>query len=198
MRGQCSPNPPSSRSHGPRRGSARSNPLSGEPLTDHVELIERGIAQRQRSALCAVRHAHRKPEQIAELMFERGEIGVTARPTAATFRLVLRATCQPFGIAHRQSSCDYLVGECLDVIRTDQRTGVTHRQCAGRHTFLDGAWQFEQPQEIGDVAARFVDKSSKCVLRMPEILDQPVIRLGLLDRIEVLPLDILDRRSCAR
>ncbi len=75
---------------------------------------------------------------------------------------------------------------------------MAHGQRAIDDALLHRARQFEQPQQIGDMAARFVDELAQSLLGMPEILDQAMIRLGLFDRIEILPLNILDQRDFER
>src|SRR5882757_8815732 len=48
------------------------------------------------------------------------------------------------------------------------------------------------------MAARFVDELAERFLGMTIVVDQPVIGLGLLDRVQVLTLDILDQRDLQR
>ena len=55
--------------------------------------------------------------------------------------------------------------------------------------------QVEQAQQVGDVAARLADQPADLVLVVPEADDQLLVGLGLLDRVEVGALDILDQRD---
>src|SRR4051812_46013000 len=48
------------------------------------------------------------------------------------------------------------------------------------------------------MAARLVDELAKLLLGVGIIVDEPFIGLGLLDRVEVLALDILDQRDLER
>ena len=48
------------------------------------------------------------------------------------------------------------------------------------------------------MAARLVDEPAELLLGVAIILDQPPIGLRLLDRVEVLALDVLDQRDLER
>ncbi|KAK0330219.1 hypothetical protein LTR94_033717, partial [Friedmanniomyces endolithicus] len=48
------------------------------------------------------------------------------------------------------------------------------------------------------MAARFVDRLGQCLLRVAEFVEQPLIGLRLLDRVEILPLDILQKSDLQR
>ena len=56
----------------------------------------------------------------------------------------------------------------------------------------------EQPQQVGDMAPRLVDDPGKLFLGMGKLVDEALIGLRFLDRVEILPLDILDQRNFER
>ena len=59
----------------------------------------------------------------------------------------------------------------------------------------DELGKIEQSQQVGDVAARLVDEPADILLAVAMALDQLAIALGLLDRVQILALDILDQRE---
>src|SRR5262249_4388018 len=55
--------------------------------------------------------------------------------------------------------------------------------------------QAQQAQGVGDRRAVLADALSQRVLRVAVLFDQAIHRLGKLDRIEILALDVLDQRQ---
>src|SRR3712207_8693948 len=49
-----------------------------------------------------------------------------------------------------------------------------------------------------DMAPGLVDEFAQRILRVAVIVDQPLVALGLLDRVQVLPLHVLDQRDLER
>ena len=76
-----------------------------------------------------------------------------------------------------------------------QRTRVAHRQRARREVRAHFVGQLQQPQEVGDRAAVLADGRGDLVLRQPELVRQPLIGQRLVDRVQVLALDVLDERQ---
>src|SRR5437868_6264864 len=60
---------------------------------------------------------------------------------------------------------------------------------------LDGRRQGQQSQCVGDMAAAFADGLSDIALAMPELLYQTAVGLRLLERCQILPLEVLDERD---
>jgi hypothetical protein len=75
---------------------------------------------------------------------------------------------------------------------------MAHAELAGAHHDLDLRRKVEQSQHVSHVAARFGDDPPKRLLGVAIFLDQPLVGLRLLDRVEVLALDILDQRNLKR
>ena len=78
QRRECGKCPRGTVSYQPRAGfvPARLEAVAGQALTNHVELIERRIGNGERPAASIVGDPHVQAEQIAELMFECGDIGI--------------------------------------------------------------------------------------------------------------------------
>ena len=55
--------------------------------------------------------------------------------------------------------------------------------------------QLEQPERVGDARPVPADALADLLLRQPELLDEPSIALGLLERVEVRSLEVLDQRQ---
>ena len=114
------------------------------------------------------------------------------------FLFGLQAPHQILGLPHRQSPGDHrpprrqLLGP---VLRAEQRPGVTHAEAALDDARLDLLRQLPQAQEIGHRGAAFADPRGRLVLGEVKLLDQAVIGLGLLDRVEVLALDVFHERQ---
>ena len=48
------------------------------------------------------------------------------------------------------------------------------------------------------MATRFVDRLCQHFLRVAEFVNEPAVRLRLFDRVQILPLDVLDQRNLQR
>ena len=87
-----------------------SDTLTGQALAQHVELIERRIAQRQRAARALpMSNVDFNAQYIRKMLFKRRDIGVftdrSRRGPASRRRAfpLFRPAHQVFGIAHRQA-----------------------------------------------------------------------------------------------
>ena len=58
--------------------------------------------------------------------------------------------------------------------------------------------QLQQAHRVGDMAARLADGTGQLVMRQAEFTDQALQPVGLLDRVEVLSLQVLDQGRCHR
>ncbi len=77
----------------------------------------------------------------------------------------------------------------------DQCARVTHRKSSGLEMVDDTLRQRQQPLEIGDMAARFLDHLGDVGLGQTLELCQPLIGARFLDRVEIFALNILDQRQ---
>ena len=55
--------------------------------------------------------------------------------------------------------------------------------------------QLEQAQRVGHRRAVLADPLRQLLLRVAELVDEPLVGLGLFDRVEVLALQVLDERE---
>ena len=76
----------------------------------------------------------------------------------------------------------------------EERLGVTHREAAPFHVFLNFPGQIEQAYVVGNARALFADLLPHLFLSRTA-LDQRAIRIGELDRIQVLPLNVFNDRD---
>ena len=75
---------------------------------------------------------------------------------------------------------------------------MPHPQRAVGDRLAHRRWEIEQTQEVGNMTARLMDKPAKRILGVAEIVDQAAIGFGLLDRVQVFALDVLDKRDLER
>jgi len=72
---------------------------------------------------------------------------------------------------------------------------MTRGQCALLQHLLDRLGQGEKTQHIGDMAAALADSLRQSILGMGKLVHQAPVALRLLERRQVLALDILDERD---
>ena len=79
--------------------------------------------------------------------------------------------------------------------RGQQRAGVALADAPAlqRREHLGG--QFQQPQPVCHLRPRAADAVRRLLLGHPEVVDQPPVGARLLDRAQVLALDVLDQRQ---
>src|SRR6185312_7477805 len=70
-----------------------------------------------------------------------------------------------------------------------------HTDIASQQRLANEFWKIEQSQKVSDMAARFVNQSGHPFLGVAVLLDQLAVAFGLLERIEVLALDVFDQRE---
>jgi hypothetical protein len=58
--------------------------------------------------------------------------------------------------------------------------------------------QFEQAQQVGNMAAAFADDRRQLLLRVAEFVHQPLIARRFLERVEIRALDVLNQRQLQR
>jgi ABC-type taurine transport system ATPase subunit len=71
---------------------------------------------------------------------------------------------------------------------------VAHLEIAGHKHLLLGLSQVGQPQQVGGGAARAAHDLRRALFGEAEFLDEPMQALRLLQRAQVLALDVLDQR----
>ena len=125
--------------------------------------------------------------------FVRNSLGLQLEGTAYTGRYVIVA-------GHRRVLAFKRLLEAASTEAERQRyaTIPATLKLALDNQRLNPGRQFEQPHEIGDVAARFVHDLGKRFLRMAVIIHQPSIGLRLFNRVQILTLNILDKRDFQR
>src|SRR5690606_41283269 len=75
---------------------------------------------------------------------------------------------------------------------------MTRGELAGAQEILHGIRQVEEPQCIGNVRAALADQAGEVFLRVAELLHEPAVALGFLQRIQVLTLYVLNQRQLKR
>jgi hypothetical protein len=111
-------------------------------------------------------------EQVAKLPLERHEVGIGAPfgQLELAGRLFL-TTRSGLRLAHRKPTDDDLLGQLLWIGRGGDGAGMTHADVAADQRLADEHGQVEQPQQIGDVATRFVDQAADIVGAVTVMLD---------------------------
>jgi hypothetical protein len=84
------------------------------------------------------------------------------------------------------------------VIERQQRTCVAHVDRPVDHRSLHGIGEIEQAQEVRHRRARSTERFRDLVVRQVEFLDEPRHRARLVDRIQILALQVLDQRDGQR
>ena len=75
---------------------------------------------------------------------------------------------------------------------------MAHRDLPGGQRTAHTLGQIEQADQIGDMAARFVDQRAQRFLRVVKLVDQPTIGQPLLNCVEVGALNIFKQRHFER
>ena len=205
---QCRDRP--RRSRGGRDGPCNRTPrlnawaldrLARQSLAHHVELIERRIADRQRSTVCAMADLDAKPEQIGQLALQRRDIGI-GRSRVPTASPCFDAVASRFAPASRSR-------EPTGPARPPPRPTPRHhaRQAARVHAPSATCHRTRAPARWRAVRAIAADLRRDCAiygrslpafLSMAEFPRKLLICLRFLDRVEVLALDILNQRDLKR
>ena len=108
--------------------------LAAEALTQHIELVDRPVAEREAAAaVTAVLHTHFQPEQVTKLPFEHGDVGVHCSLWLRAPVPDGRRSCAPgkfFGLANAKPATDHLLGQGLRIVRAGERARMSHGQNA--------------------------------------------------------------------
>ena len=145
-------------------------------------------------------------EQAGRAQRVRGEAGAVGRlgrrrraPAPAAAGPAPLPRCGPHSSTVRtdQPSARGLAGQPLlqrAVRCAEQGPGVTGRQLAVGQQVLHGRRQAEQAQRVGDRRAALADALGDVVVGELEVLDQLLVGRRLLQRGEVLAVEVLDQR----
>ena len=82
----------------------------------------------------------------------------------------------------------------LGVLQAQQRPGVARAQHARRHALLHGRRQVQQPEGVADVRAGAADLARQFLVGRAEVIQQLLVGRGLFQRVELLPVQVLDQR----
>ena len=80
------------------------------------------------------------------------------------------------------------------VVEGEQRAGVTRADHAGRDPLLHGGRQVQQPERVADVRAGPADLLRELLVGRAEVVKQLLISGGLFERVELLPVQVLEQR----
>jgi hypothetical protein len=72
---------------------------------------------------------------------------------------------------------------------------VSHTDIASQQRRSDTLWQVQQSQQVGDVAARFVNDSADIFMAMAVAFDKLAVAIRFLDRVQILALDVFNQRD---
>jgi hypothetical protein len=177
---------------------------------DALEVLER----RELDDHLAPRRAHRDPhaglemvaEQFLQLDQARRAKAPTPRPGVAGrgWRLTMLRLVLPDRLLdrpHREVLVDNPVRERFlegPVGGGEQGASVAHGQAALVHEPLDRRWQLQQAQRVRDRYPAAPDLCCHGVVGEPEVLDELLVGGGLLERVEVVPVQVLDERVFQR
>ena len=80
----------------------------------------------------------------------------------------------------------------------EESPGMTHREPALVHQLLDRRRELEQTERVGDRRAALADLRGDRLVGEPEVLDELLVRGSLLERVEVVAVEVLDQRVLER
>src|SRR5439155_14645234 len=166
---------------------------------DAVQLGEALVADLERAAAAPVVEGDLRAELALQLFDQVADLR-GALFAALLFRQPARLEplYQRLDRADGEAVGDHLFGRSAQIALVgdgEQGASVAHAQLTGDDGFLDRVREPEQPQRVGDGGTVLPDPRGELFLRQAMLLDQPLVRLRLLDRVEVLALDVLDQRQ---
>src|SRR5690606_36604304 len=83
-------------------------------------------------------------------------------------------------------------------IERQKRARMTHVDFPLDDHALDLAVEVEQTNEIADGRTRAADRLRDLLMRQRELIGEPLQRVRLVDRVQVLALEVLDQRNGER
>ena len=151
--------------------------------------------------MVAVVDRYNQPQCLGQIMFQGAGVGVFFHRAAFCRRLgaalVRLGRCAPqcFGLAHAQPLLHHQGGQVFNVGRGQQGPGMAGGQQPVGQIGFHFVGQIGQPQCVGNIAAAFADHLGKLLLGVAKLLHQPLQAIGLLNRVEVFALHVLDDRN---
>ena len=202
--------------HGQGRAAAARQPLAGDEPVDPLEIVEIGEVDRHLAPLGAHVDAHAGVEAVGEQLLQLEQAG---RPQAGRCHRVRgpvdrgrrtltgrRGQHSPaahrfLDDPHRPSLRRGPAGEALlerPIRGPEQRPGVTGGQPAVGEQVLDRGRQTEQAQRVRDRRPALAHPPGDLVVGQLEVLDQLLEGRRLLERGEIVPVQVLDQRLLDR
>src|ERR1700733_10045401 len=83
---------------------------------------------------------------------------------------------------------------CLRVVQREQRAGVAGADDTGGDPLLHGGWQVQQPERVADVRPGPADLLRQLLVGRAEVVQQLLVRRGLLQGVELLTVQVLHQR----
>jgi hypothetical protein len=114
--------------------------------------------------------------------------------------LTAELIARPHGVFHRthgETLGDRSTSQTFlkaPVGRAKERPGVTSRELSINHKLLDGRRQLKQAKCIGDHGPALSNPRGHLLVGQPEVLDELLVRRSFLNRVEVLAVEVLDKR----
>jgi hypothetical protein len=146
---------------------------------------------------------------VGQVLLERQSVGVllqqmarlrgvaTAAPGGSGAlpggRALLRRVHKGFDLAYVESAGDDLLRQGLDLLVADDGARGAGRELAFAYQRLHAGRQLQEAQGVADVAAALAHHLRELLLRVGMLLDQLVVAGGLLHRVEVGALHVLDQ-----
>jgi hypothetical protein len=176
--------------------------LVAQAFQHAFQRVQAGVVDHQLALVAApVLHRDLAAQGFRQFTLQRGDVGLLrARPGRGLLRLGHLAGGQllhpVLHLAHRPA---FLRGLARQRDRhrrgqRQQRARVAHLQRPGLHQRADLGRQLQQAQQVAHRRARAAHRLGGGGVGEVELVDQPLQRLRLLQRVEVLALDVLDQR----
>ena len=170
-----------------------------QPGEDAVELLEARVRDGELARAAGLRFdRHLGAERLRERFLEAREIGIGgARIAPAAAPAGMRELMdEPFGFAHRQPLRDHARGRrrLLSRRQREERARMAHVELSAHQVRLHRFRELAQAQEIADGAARASHGLRGGVVGEAEFGDQAMNAVRLLERVQILALDVLDER----
>ena len=124
-------------------------------------------------------------------------VGV-ARPPAGRAQRLGAAPDEPFGGTDIEPAAHDFRGECGRVSRREQRPCVSGGKLPLIELAAHRRRQGQQPHRIRDMAAAFAHRIGKARLSAAELAHQPAIGLRLLQRRQILALEVFHQCDLER
>ena len=173
----------------------RSRGSSGQAVVQPPEVLIVVVLDHDSATFPAAGDGDLGSQRVAQVFLDPLEVGVACaafgdRPGS----WLAQAPGELLGLAHRQAVLDDRRDQVqlLDGRQADEGPGVAFAEAAIGDRRLDAALEVEQAERVGDRGPGAADLAGNVVLGQAELLGKLAEGVGLLDRVEVFALDILD------